>query len=167
MWSAPAAAEIALGLEVNYNEAVDQLETGKGGGIDVRVGPRLTLWRFEVTPELSAGMHDFGGFPSPTVLRGLLGGKVALNVDLGFKPTLFTHFGVGRLRYDALEAVERDAATGMAADIGAAFDVSLLPMLEIGMQGSYSVVGMESTRSRFDWIQVGGHVTVILDRSRS
>lgn len=167
MWSKPAAADVVLGFEVNYNEAVDRIETGKGGGVDVRVGPRLELWRLQVTPELSAGLHDLGGFPSPTVLRGLVGGKVAFDLDLGVKPTLFAHFGVGRLRYDALEERERDAATGMAGDIGTSLDVSVLPMLEVGMQGSYNVVGMESTRTRFDWVQVGGHVTVILDRSRS
>lgn len=167
VWSKPATAEVAFGLEVNYNDAVDRIETGKGGGVDVRVGPRLQLWRLQVTPELSAGLHDLGGFPSPTVLRGLVGGKVAFDLDLGFKPTLFTHFGVGRLRYDALEELERDAATGMAGDIGASIDVNVLPMLDVGMQGSYNVVGMESTRARFDWVQVGGHVTVILDRSRS
>lgn len=164
-WARPAAAEIAFGLEVNYNQAVDHFETGKGGGVDVRVGPRLGLWMLEITPELSAGMHDFGGFPSPTVLRGLAGCKLAL--DLGIKPTLFAHFGAGRLRYDAVESVARDAATGMAADFGAALDVTVLPMLDVGMQGSYNVVGLESTRSRFDWLQVGGHFTFILDRSRS
>jgi hypothetical protein len=164
-WAQPAAAEIAFGLEVNYNEAVDQLETGKGGGVDVRVGPRLELWMLQITPELSAGMHDFGGFPSPTVLRGLAGCKVAL--DLGIRPTLFAHFGAGRLRYDAVESTARDATTGMAADFGAALDVNVLPMLDVGVQGSYNLVGMESTRSRFDWLQVGGHFTFILDRSRS
>lgn len=166
-WTPPADAEVALGLEVNFSEAVDQLETGKGGGVDVRVGPRLELWRLQVTPEVSAGLHDLGGFPSPTVLRGLVGGKAALDLELGVAPTLFAHFGVGRLRYDAAESVERDAATGMAADIGASLDVNVLPMLDVGLQGSYNVVGMESARTRFEWVQVGGHVTVILDRSRS
>lgn len=166
-WARPAHAEVALGLELNYSEAVDQFQTGKGGGVDVRVGPRLELWRFQLTPELSAGLHDFGGFLSPTVLRALLGSKVALDLDLGVKPTLFAHFGVGRLRYDALESAERDAATGMASDFGASLDVNVLPMLDVGIQGSYNVVGLESGSARFDWVQVGGHVTVILDRSRS
>jgi hypothetical protein len=166
-WAPSAGAEVALGLELNYSEAVDQLETGKGGGVDVRVGPRLELWRLQLTPELSAGLHDLGGFPSPTVLRTMAGGKVALDLDLGVKPTLFTHLGVGRLRYDALESVQRDAATGMACDIGASIDMNVLPMLDVGIQGSYNVVGVESARARFEWLQVGGHVTVILDRSRS
>ncbi len=166
-WARPAAAEVALGFEVNYSEAVDHFETGKGGGVDVRVGPRLELWRMQLTPELSAGMHDLGGFPSPTVLRGLVGGKVAFDLELGIKPTLFAHFGVGRLRYDAAEAVERDAATGMAGDLGASLDVNVLPMLDVGIQGSYNAVGIDLARARFEWIQVGGHVTVILDRSRS
>jgi hypothetical protein len=164
-WATPAAAEVTLGLDINYNEAVDQFETGKGGGVDVRFGPRLDLWRFQVTPELSAGLHDFGGYLNPTVVRSSVGGKLAL--DLGLKPTLFAHFGVGRLRYDSEESIERDASTGMAGDVGAALDLSVLPMLEVGMQGSYNVVGVELKGSRFDWVQFGGHITVILDRSRS
>jgi hypothetical protein len=150
-------------LDVNYSEAVDHFETGKGGGVDVRFGPRLDLWLLQLTPELSAGLHDFGGYWSPTVVRSVIGGKLA--VDLGVKPTVFAHLGVGRLRYDSLEAVARDAATGLAGDVGAALDFSVLPMLDVGMQGSYNVVGVELNRSRFDWVQVGGHVTVILDRS--
>lgn len=166
-WARPAQAEVALGFEVNYSEAVDQFETGKGGGVDVRVGPRLELWRLQLTPEVSAGLHDFGGFLSPTVLRSLGGGKVAFDLDLGVQPTLFAHFGVGRLRYDALESAERDAATGMAGDFGASLDMNVLPVLDVGIQGSYNVVGLESRSARFEWVQVGGHVTVILDRSRS
>jgi hypothetical protein len=164
-WAKPASAEFAVGLDVNHNEAIDQFETGKGGGVDVRVGPRIPWWLLQITPELSAGLHDFGSFMSPTVLRTLVGGKIAL--DVGVKPTVFAHLGVGRLRYDSYESSARDAWTGVASDVGAAIDFNVLPMLDVGMQGSYNVVGAGLNRTSFDWIQFGGHVTVVLDRPRS
>jgi hypothetical protein len=165
VWAKPAAAELTLGLDVSANKALDQLETGRGGGVDIHVGPRIDVWIFQITPELSAGLHDFGGFQRPTVMRGLVGGKVAL--DLGIKPTFFAHFGAGRLRYDSIEEIELDSATGIAADFGAALDLNVLPRLDVGVQGSYNVVGADQNWGGFDWVQVGGHVTVILDWSRS
>lgn len=162
-WSAPAAAQTTLGIDLSYNDAVDEARTDGGAGVDIYFGPRLDLAVLVLTTELSGGFHDFGGSLEPTVYRGMVGGRLGLGFII--RPSVFVHAGVGHLRYDELIGSGRDGRTNIATDLGAALDFTVLPLVDVGIQASYnSILGGENSTA-FKWVQAGAHVTFVLGGS--
>lgn len=160
-WPAPAAAQTTLGVDLSYNDVVDEAGTNAGAGVDIYFGPRLDLAVIALTTELSGGFHDFGGALEPTVYRGMIGGRFGVSVVV--RPSVFAHAGVGHLRYDELIGAGRDGRTNVAMDLGAALDFTVLPLIDLGIQASYnSIFGGESSTA-FEWVQAGAHVTFVLD----
>jgi opacity protein-like surface antigen len=155
----PAAAETTLGVDLSFNDTVDQADTDAGAGVDIYFGPRLDLAIVTLTTELSGGFHDFGGALEPTVYRGLAGGR--LGVGLGVRASVFAHVGVGHLRYDDLLGPGRDGRTNLAGDLGAALDFTVLPLIDVGVHASYNLVA--GGDEPFEWLQAGAHVIFVLD----
>jgi hypothetical protein len=160
-WSAPAAAQTTLGVDLNYNDVVDERGTEAGAGVDIYFGPRLDLAVLALTTELSGGFHDFGGPLDPAVYRGMLGGRFGLGFVI--RPSVFAHAGVGHLRYDELIGTGRDGRTNIAMDLGAALDFTVLPLIDIGIQTSYNTILGSEGSAAFEWVQAGAHVTFVLD----
>jgi len=159
LWSRPAAAESTLGVDLNFNDANDLSDT-QGAGVDVYFGPRMDLKLLDLTTELSLGFHDFGGELDPAVYRLMAGGR--LGIPFVIRPSVFAHLGVGHLRFnDPLGADERDGRTNLAADVGAALDLSIIPAVDLGIQVSYNVVAGDDNNAAFDWMLAGAHVVFI------
>lgn len=158
-----AAADTVVGIDVNFNNAIagDDSDSDSGAGVDLFFGPRLDLTILTLTTELSAGYHDFGGDFDPTVYRGLVGGRLGLGAII--RPSVFAHLGVGHLRFDDLIGDGRDGRTNLAADLGAALDFTLLPLVDLGIQGSYNIIAGDDDADAFEWLQAGIHVTFVLD----
>ena len=159
LWSRPAAAESTLGVDLNFNEANDLSDT-QGAGVDVFFGPRMDLKLFDLTTEISLGFHDFGGEMDPAVYRAMAGGRLA--IPFVIRPSVFAHLGVGHLRFnDPLGGDERDGRTNLAADLGAALDLSVTPAVDLGVQVSYNVVAGDDNYNAFDWMLAGAHVVFV------
>lgn len=156
----PAAAQTTLGVDLSFNDALDRADTDSGAGLDIYFGPRLDLAILTLTTELSAGYHDFGGELEPTVYRGLAGGRLGLG--FGIRPSVFAHLGVGHLRYDALGGPDRDGRTHFAGDLGLALDFTILPLIDLGVHGSYNLVSGAGDDEAFEWLQAGAHVIFVL-----
>jgi hypothetical protein len=150
-----------VGVDVNFNNAIAGDDSDSGAGVDIFFGPRLDLAILTLTTELSGGYHDFGGAFDPTVYRGLVGGRLGLGAII--RPSIFAHLGVGHLRFDDLIGDGRDGRTNLAGDLGAALDFTLLPLVDLGVQGSYNVVAGDDDNDAFEWLQAGVHVTFVLD----
>jgi hypothetical protein len=160
-WPAPASAQTTIGVDLSYNDVVDQAGTNAGAGVDIYFGPRLDLAVLALTTELSGGLHDFGGTLEPTVYRGMVGGR--LGVGFVIRPSVFAHAGVGHLRYDELIGSGRDGRTNVAMDLGAALDFTVLPLIDLGIQASYNTILGGESSTAFEWVQAGAHVTFVLD----
>jgi hypothetical protein len=156
-----AAAETTIGIDLSYNDTVDQSGTDPGAGVDLYFGPRLDLTLLTLTTELSGGFHDFGGVVDPTVYRALVGGR--LGIGVGIRPNVFAHLGVGHLRYDDILGLDREGRTNFAGDVGVALDFTLLPVIDIGIQASYNIIAGGSDSDAFKWLQGGAHVIFVLD----
>lgn len=156
-----AAADTVVGVDVNFNDAIGGDDTDSGAGVDLYFGPRLDLTILTLTTELSGGYHDFGGPFDPTVYRGLAGGRLGLGAII--RPSVFAHLGVGHVRYDDFLGDGRSGRTNLAADLGAALDFTLLPLVDLGIQGSYNIVAGDDDDDAFEWLQAGVHVTFVLD----
>jgi opacity protein-like surface antigen len=160
-WPQTAAAETVVGVDLNFNDSMVGEDAGSGAGVDVYFGPRLDLAILTLTTELSAGYHDFAGELDPTVYRGLAGGRLGVGVIV--RPSVFAHIGVGHLRFDDPLGDGRDGRTNLAGDLGAALDFTLLPLVDLGVQGSYNVVAGDDDDDAFEWLQAGVHITFVLD----
>lgn len=159
-----AAADTVVGIDVNFNNAIADEDADSGAGVDIYFGPRLDLAILTLTTELSGGYHDFGGRFDPTVYRGLVGGR--LGIGLILRPSVFAHLGVGHLRFDDVFGDGRDGRTNLAGDVGAALDFTLLPLVDLGVQGSYNILAGGDDDEPFEWLQAGIHVTFVLDGNR-
>jgi hypothetical protein len=160
LWPRSATAQTTLGIDLAFNDGTDQTETDSGAGVDIYFGPRLDLAILSLTTELSGGLHDFGGPLDPTVYRVLAGGR--LGVGFILRPSVFAHVGVGHLRVDELVGSGRDSRTNLAGDLGLALDFTVLPLMDIGLQGSYNVIAGGSDSEAFEWLQAGVHVIFVL-----
>jgi hypothetical protein len=159
-WPRSAAAETVVGVDLNFNDAMAGDDASSGAGVDLYFGPRLDLAILTLTTELSAGFHDFGGPLDPTAYRAMAGGRLGVGVII--RPSVFAHVGVGHLRFDRFDD-ERDGRTNLAGDLGAALDFTLLPLVDLGVQGSYNVIAGDDDNEEFEWLQAGVHVTFVLD----
>lgn len=154
-----AAADTVVGVDLNFNDGIAGDDASSGAGVDVFFGPRLDLAILTLTTELSGGFHDFGGDLDPTVYRLLAGGRLGIGAII--RPSVFAHLGVGHLRFDEPIGDGRDGRTDVAGDVGAALDFTILPLVDLGIQGSYNVVA--GGEEPFEWLQAGAHVTFVLD----
>lgn len=164
-WPAAARADVEteIGIDFNYNNATSDFDADPGAGVDLYFGPRLNLAVLTLATELSAGMHDFGGFLDPALYRAMAGGRVGLGFII--RPSVFAHLGVGHLRYDDLLDDDRTGHTNIAGDLGVALDFTLLPLVDLGVQGSYNFLAGDSAFDAFEWMQAGVHITFIIDES--
>jgi hypothetical protein len=156
VWTAPASASNTVGVAVNYGEAVD--DDASGVGLDVHFGPRMDLAILALTTELSGGFYRFGGPADLDVYRVLAGGRLAVGAII--RPSVFAHAGVGHLRYDTLLGA-RDGATDFATDLGLGLDFTLMPLVDLGIVGSYNWVRADTRDNAVDWVQLGAHVTFV------
>lgn len=160
-WPRSAAADTVIGLDLNFNDAIGGDDAESGAGVDLFFGPRLDLTILTLTTELSAGFHEFGGDFDPTVYRGMAGGRLGIGVII--RPSVFAHVGVGHLRFDDVFDGGRDGRTHFAGDLGAALDFTILPLIDLGVQGSYNFIAGDGDYDAFEWLQAGVHVTFVLD----
>jgi hypothetical protein len=161
LWSDDAGATNTLGVAVDYTDGIDQPATDPGGGVEVYFGPRMDLAILSLTTELSGGFHDLGGAYDPAIYRLVAGGKLGIGVII--RPSVFAHIGVGHLRYDVPLTGERDGRTNIAADAGVALDFTLIPLLDLGVHGSYNVLAGNDDSDAFEWLQAGVHATFVFE----
>jgi len=156
-----AAAETVIGVDLNFNDSVIGNEATNGAGVDVFFGPRLNLAILTLTTEITGGFHDFGGDLDPTVYRVMAGG--ALGIGAIIRPSVFAHIGAGHLRFDDPFGQDRSGRTNITADLGAALDFTILPLVDLGIHGSYNVLAGDDDYDAFEWLQAGAHITFVLD----
>jgi hypothetical protein len=154
-WSAPAGADTALAVELSYDDAVDSGDDGIG--LDVLFGPRFDLVLLTLGTEIGGGIHDFSGGVDPAVYRAVVGARLGLGAIV--RPSVYTHFGVGHLRYETLGG--RESRTGLAGDVGIALDFTVLPLLNLGVHYSYNGVFASDDEPAFDWTQLGAHAVLV------
>jgi opacity protein-like surface antigen len=159
-WPSSAAAETVIGVDLNFNDSIAGDDSDTGAGVDVYFGPRLDLTILTLTTELTGGFHDFNGPLDPTAYRVMAGGRLGVGVII--RPSIFAHGGVGYLRFDDPIGGERDGRTAFAGDLGLALDFTILPLVDLGIQGSYNVIGGNDRYDAFDWLQAGVHITFVL-----
>lgn len=144
-----------LALDLNYAGPISDpgVEGGPGGAI--RFGEQVGLGLFQLTGELGAGYQPFNGTPSPKLYSGFLGGRLALGKIL--EPGIFGHIGVAHLSAGT-GGVSR---TAPLFDVGLFLDLTVLPLVNVGVHGAYNVMTPSSNQDAFHYYDVGVHGALV------
>ena len=130
-----------------------------GWGLGLRAGHEWDLLLLSLTPEIGGSYHAFGGSPDARTFSGVAGARVGLGFIL--EPSVFTHFGVGHFGYDT--AAGAVSHTSLTYDFGAALDLTVLPVIDLGAHVDYVRILGDSV-ANFSFIAVGAHITFKLGK---
>jgi hypothetical protein len=150
-----ASADMPLTLDVDYAQALDGEANKDGFGGGLRFGPRLDAKLLILAAELGFDVHSFPGDIGPTVYRGVVGSRFGIGWPI--RPSLAAHIGVGHANWSTLSDV-----THLTADLGLSLDLVVVPRFEAGVHGVYNVLFSDGSRSAFEFLTLGGHLTFAL-----
>lgn len=152
---APSTAHAQNKLAVDVGADIPSTSGNDDGwGAGVRFGRQWNLTLVKITPELGFSYHDLSGPADTKAWNILFGGRVG--IDFGLEPLIFAHAGVGH--YSSVA----DSQTSLGYDVGAALDLTLLPVITFGAHVMESGIAGSSSHDPLNWLQVGGHVAVTL-----
>lgn len=148
---------LTLALDFDYAAAIsNDLEIDKGGGGAFRIGSELDLLLVTLIPELSFAYHSFGGEQDDrdaTTFTGALGGRIRFLKIL--EPGIFAHAGVGHIG-------GYDPHTGFAFDAGLTLDLTILPLIDLGVHAAWNRVFGGDDHPGLSFATAGAHVALVL-----
>lgn len=157
--TAPTArAEIAIAGDLEAIVPLELDDVSSGPSFGLRLGYQLHLPLFAITPEIG---YKWGTFPSgATINRGIVGAR--LGIGEIFRFGISAHLGFGH-RSEEYQAV-RHSNTGLTLDGGLFFDLTVIPLLDIGVHADYSRIAGDAAEGLevLQWLTFGAHVALIL-----
>jgi hypothetical protein len=149
------ATKAALDLEYIFvrGEAFDH---GAGGA--VRLGREFDAVLISLTPEIGGSYHALNGVFDASLYRGFAG--IRLSLGKVIEPGIFGHVGYGHIGFDDAAGAFDQSHGAFSYDVGATLDLTLLPVLEVGIHGAYNGLAGDSEFKRVEWVNAGGHVSV-------
>jgi hypothetical protein len=155
------AGELEGAVPVNVPQFADHNQLQGGGGFKVRVGEQFNLpgW-VHVTPELGYGFDhlfasdDFGTAFSWDLHRVFAGGRLSFGRVV--EPVIYAHAGLG-WRVESDPTVPQ--ASGLAADVGGAIDLHLVPHLVLGVHAEYATINVQPSQP--EWVALGVHAQLL------
>jgi hypothetical protein len=143
-----------LALDLEYAGPIDEGEVEAGSGGAVRLGRRADLVLVSLTGEIGGSYHGFGGSPDVTVYRGFLGGR--LQVGKILEPGIYGHLGIAKLNVDP-----GDSRTAPTFDAGLFLDLTVLPLVDVGLHVGYDTVLGGEDANAFDYYVAGAHAALV------
>jgi hypothetical protein len=144
------AADLVLGAQAGVAVATQDV-VKLGFGVDGLVGCRFQPGPVWVQPEAMGGVRGFGNNAEDADFSATFGRVTAgMRVGLGglVEPQVYAHLG-GAF----------GGASGFTADVGGALDLKL-SRLFIGAHVGFA--GIAQNRQNLDWIDIGGHIGLVL-----
>jgi hypothetical protein len=152
--TAHASSGTAIGVDLDYTNGINEPHVGSGTGFNVRLGYKLDLLVLQLTPEIGGAYHTFSGDLSPRFSQGIVGGRLQFGKIL--EPGLYAHLGYGHLSSDHF-----DSYSGATADAGLTLDLTLLPLLDVGVHAGYNGMLKSGDRPAFDSYVLGAHAALV------
>ena len=142
-----------IAADLDFGRALDEPGRTDGFGGALRIGQELDLFLVSLTPELGGSYHAFDGTADSRIYAGFLGGRLAVGKIV--EPSIFGHVGVGRLEGG-------DARTALLLDAGMALDLTILPLIDLGLHAGYNVLLPPEDGRAFRWLNLGVHAALVL-----
>jgi len=135
-----------LALDLDYTVALSNDLIDNGGGGALRLGSEFDFFLVTLIPELTLNYHTFGADTRDNAkfMSGKLGGRIRFLKIV--EPGIFAHVGIGNLSGD-----DQYSHTGPAFDFGATLDLTIIPLIDIGLHASWNRIfgGYDSGVSYF------------------
>ncbi len=154
---AHASSGTAIGVDLDYTNGINESHVGSGTGFNVRLGYKLDLLVLQLTPEIGGGYHTFSGDLSPHLAQGIVGGRLQFGKIL--EPGLYAHLGYGHFSGD-FAGIDY-GRSGATADAGITLDLTLLPLLDVGVHAGYNGMLKSDNYDAFDTYVLGVHGSII------
>jgi hypothetical protein len=162
---AHASSGTAIGLDLDYTNGINEAGVSSGTGFNVRLGYKLDLLLVQLTPEVGGGYHTFSGDLSPKFSQGFVGGRLQFGKIL--EPGIYTHLGYGHLSGSETLCLDVgctsiDAShSGATFDAGVTLDLTLLPLLDLGVHAGYNGMLKSGNFDAFDTYVLGVHGALV------
>lgn len=151
-----AGATIAIAGDLEADVPVgsaSDLDTATG--LALRLGWHLHLPAVVLTPEIGWHHAEFGDLV--TLNRGIAGARLAFGEI--FRVGGFAHVGFANVSFEVPGASD---TTQFTYDIGAFFDFTVIPLLNVGVHTGYARVEADDDGDALKWIPLGVHVELVL-----
>jgi len=152
--SAHAKSGTAIGVDWDYTNGIEESNVSGGTGFKVRLGYKLDLKLLQLTPEIGGGYHTFTGDAGAKLSQGIVGGRVSFLKVL--EPGVYAHLGYGHLSGSV-----GDGRSGATADAGVTLDLTILPLVDLGIHGGYNGMLKSGDYPAFDSYVLGVHGALI------
>ncbi|HYQ44562.1 MAG TPA: hypothetical protein VER11_21410 [Polyangiaceae bacterium] len=152
--SAHAKSGTSIGVDLDYTNGVDEQAVSGGTGFNGRLGYKLDLVLLQLTPEIGGAYHTFAGDAGVKFAQGIVGARVSFLKVL--EPGAYAHLGYGHLSSSLGEG-----RSGATVDAGLTLDLTLLPLVDIGVHGGYNAMFKSGDYQAFDSYVLGLHGALI------
>ena len=152
--TAHAKSGTSIGVDIDYTNGIDEPAVSGGTGFNGRLGYKLDLVVLQLTPEIGGAYHTFAGDAGVKLSQGIVGGRVSFLKVL--EPGIYAHLGYGHLA-----VAGTDGRSGATADAGVTLDLTLLPLVDIGIHGGYNAMLKSGDYQAFDSYVLGFHGALI------
>jgi hypothetical protein len=147
--AAHAKSGTSIGVDLDYTNAIEEPKVGAGTGFNVRLGYKLDLLLVQLTPEVGGAYHTFSGDAGAKFSQGIVGGRLSFLKVL--QPGVYAHLGYGHL------STAFGSHSGATADAGVTLDLTILPLLDVGVHGGYNAMLKKGDYPAFDSYVLGVH----------
>lgn len=151
---AHAKSGTSIGVDIDYTNGINEPYVSGGTGFNGRLGYKLDLVVLQLTPEIGGAYHTFAGDAGPKFSQGIVGGRMQFLKVL--EPGIYAHLGYGHLSGDG--GLGRSGAT---ADAGVTLDLTLLPLVDLGVHAGYNGMFKSGDSPAFDSYVLGVHGALI------
>jgi len=158
----PAAAGMALGLDLNASKLVGSNTKGAGPGFggNLRLGYELPIPVLNLQPGVllryNKWKYDSAGVSGNlTDVDGMVGGRVALGALLKLTGQAFV--GYGQLKPGG--GLSGDTVKGASVLVGVGLGIGL-PVIQVGIHVDYNKLVADSDKSATQWIAGGADLTL-------
>ncbi len=153
----PAAAKgstrLALDLDWAMPSGQHGFNSGPGGAI--RLGEQTDLVLAQLVGELGGGYQPFSGTRGAKLYTGFIGGRIAFGKIL--EPGLYGHLGIAHLHVNDGPG----SRTAPRLDAGLFLDLTVLPLVNVGVHGGYDSFLAGSGQPAFNYFVAGLHGALV------
>ncbi|HKU43828.1 MAG TPA: hypothetical protein VJR89_36965 [Polyangiales bacterium] len=157
--AAPSArADIAIAGDLDVLVPLDIDDVTSGPGFGLRLGYQLHLPLIVLVPEIGYNWGSFGD--GATINRGVVGAR--LGIGEIFRFGVSAHLGYGH-RSEDIQTVHY-THDGLTLDGGLFFDLTVLPLLDIGVHAYYGRMAGDEEKGMevLQWMNFGAHAVLVI-----
>jgi hypothetical protein len=147
---------LMIGLDLDYGAALEHSDIDNGGGAGLRLGFERDYFLVSLIPELQFNYHHLNSSrpDDATITTAKIGGRIRFLKIV--EPGIFAHAGLGHVGGDRVFD-----HTGIAFDAGFTLDLTILPLIDIGLHTAWNRIFGDSD-SAVSYVTAGAHVALVL-----